>query len=1003
MLLEELKPGLRIDGLAAAGVVTLIAAQPHGRDAVELTFKTAEGGLDQQIVFRKDQDRLSVARSGGRAFDADARDFRLAAEAQRISLAGLFDPMLAVATSDVQPLPHQIRAVYGELMPRTPLRFLLADDPGAGKTIMAGLYIKELLLRDDVRRCLVVAPGGLVDQWQDELFFKFGLRFDLLTPQLADAQLHHNVFESHPLLIARMDQLSRNEHLKAQLRETEWDLIVVDEAHRMGGHHFGGKVEKTKRFQLGELLGEITRHLLLMTATPHSGKEEDFQLFLTLLDRDRFEGRQRSSADVRGIMRRMVKEDLLTFEGRKLFPERLAETVPYELTALEYQLYEDVTHYVREGMNRADRVGGTRKNTVGFALTVLQRRLASSPEAIHRSLVRRAERLEHRKREILDGTGRDGVPTVDLARFDADGFPGDDFDAREIEDMEEELLDAATAARTVEELDAELVELRTLVGTARRVREAGTDRKWTELAALLRDHALVTDAQGRPRKLIVFTEHRDTLGYLRARIGALLGSADAVRTIHGGVGRPERRQITEEFTKNPDVRILLATDAAGEGLNLQAAHLMINYDLPWNPNRIEQRFGRIHRIGQEEVCRLWNLVASNTREGEVFTRLLEKLDQMRQTYGGKVFDVLGEAFAETPLRDLLLDAIQYGERPSVKDRMHEVIDSTVGEGLRSLLDERALASEHLSDADLRALRATVDDARARRLEPHDIEATFKDAFTRLGGRIVKRTRGRHEITHVPQHIRAAGGGPIATRYDQVTFDLGRVGPDDRAHVDLLAPGHPLHDAVMAEALGNFGGALNRGTVLVSADLDAPHLLVGVVEEVVDGTGDSVARRFSYAYVDSRGTVRPAGPAPHLDCSPAPEAVAADAVRALPWLPDAESRAASWIITHQLAEFLAEVQPRRLAELTRTRELVTRRLTAEGERLRLDAAAASEKERRGEKPKESSESLDRKAVDLDVRLSRRLDLLDRQQQMSTKPPLIVTAALVLSASGPVSHA
>ncbi|MEU7329802.1 DEAD/DEAH box helicase [Streptomyces parvus] len=992
MLLEELKPGLRIDGLVPTEVVTLIAAQPHGRDAVELTFKTAGGALDQRIVFRRDESRLSIAGTGSRAFDAEVRDFKLVAEAQRISLAGLFDPMLAVATSDVQPLPHQIRAVYGELIPRMPLRFLLADDPGAGKTIMAGLYMKELLLRDDVRRCLIVAPGGLVDQWQDELFFKFGLRFDLLTNQLADSQLHLNVFEAHPLLIARMDQLSRNEHLKAQLKETGWDLIVVDEAHRMGGHYFGGKVEKTKRFQLGEMLGEITRHLLLMTATPHSGKEEDFQLFLTLLDPDRFEGRQKHSADVGGIMRRMIKEDLLTFEGRKLFPERLAETVPYELTALEYDLYEDVTHYVREGMNRADRIGGTRKNTVGFALTVLQRRLASSPEAIYRSLVRRTERLEGRKREILAGTCRESLPTVDLGSFDHE-----DFDAKEIEDLEEELLDAATAARTVEELDAELVELRALVGTAQRVRDAGTDRKWTELSALLRDHALVTDSEGDPRKLIVFTEHRDTLRYLQAKISSLLGRGDAVKAIHGGVRRAERWQITEEFTKNRDVQILLATDAAGEGLNLQAAHLMINYDLPWNPNRIEQRFGRIHRIGQEEVCRLWNLVASNTREGEVFTRLLEKLDQMRETYGGKVFDVLGAAFAETPLRDLLLDAIQYGEQPAVRGRMHEIIDSTVGDGLKSLLDERALASEHLSDVDLRVLRATMDDARARRLAPNDIESTFKDAFTRLGGRIVKRPQGRHEIVHVPQQVRSAAIGPIATKYDHVTFDLGRLQPDDGAHADLLAPGHPLHDAVMAETVRSLEGVLNRGTVLVSAALDAPHLLVGVVEEVVDGTGESVARRFSYAHVDSRGTVHPAGPAPYLDCTAAPDGSAFDVVQGLPWLADAESRATSWIIANRLPEYLAEVQPRRLAELIKARDLVIERLTSESERLLLDAAAASEKEQRGEKPKESSDSLHRKAVELDVRLRRRLDLLDQQQQMSTKPPRILTAAVVLSAS------
>src|SRR3954447_22086124 len=719
MSLEELKPGLRIEGLVPSEVVTVIAVQWHGADAVELTYKTASGGLGQQVVFRRDAGRGSIAQTGSRAFDGPANDFKLAAEAQRISLAGLFDPMLAVATSDVQPLPHHIRAVYGELLPRTPLRFLLADDPGAGKTIMAGLYIKELLLRDDVRQCLIVAPGGLVEQWQDELFFKFGLRFDLLTNQLIDSQVNLNVFESNPLLIARMDQLSRNEQLQAQLKETEWDLIVVDEAHRMGAHYFGGKLEKTKRFQLGELLGEITRHLLLMTATPHSGKEEDFQLFLTLLDRDRFEGKQKKSTDLTGIMRRMVKEDLLTFDGKKLFPERIAETVPYELTALEYDLYEDVTHYVREGMNRAERIGGKRKNTVGFALTVLQRRLASSPEAIYKSLVRRSERLERKKQEILNGTYRETEPAIDLS-----GIDNDDYNADEIEELEEELLDAATAAQTVEELNAELQELADLIKTARLVREAGTDRKWTELSTILQDHALVTDANGWPRKFIIFTEHRDPLDYLQDKIGSLLGKPDAIKAIHGGVRRGERRQITEEFTKNRDVQTLLATDAAGEGLNLQAAHLMVNYDLPWNPNRIEQRFGRIHRIGQEEVCRLWNLVASNTREGEVFTRLLVKIEEMRKAYGGKVFDVLGEAFTETPLRDLLMEAIQYGERPDVRARMHEVINQGVSEGLQELLDERALASEHLSDSDLATLRAAMDEARARRLQPHYIELAF---------------------------------------------------------------------------------------------------------------------------------------------------------------------------------------------------------------------------------------------------------------------------------------
>lgn len=989
MLLEELKPGLRIDGLIPAQVITVIFAQWHGTEALELTYKTNDGVLGQQVVFRKDQDKLVVAQSGSRPLDANASDFKLVAEAQRITLAGLFDPMLAVATSDVRPLPHQIRAVYGELLPRTPLRFLLADDPGAGKTIMAGLYIKELILRDDVKQCLVVAPGGLVEQWQDELFFKFGLRFDILTNQLIDANVNLNVFDTNPLLIARMDQLSRSEELQAQLKDTEWDLVIVDEAHRMGAHYFGGKLEKTKRFQLGELLGSITRHLLLMTATPHSGKEEDFQLFLTLLDRDRFEGKNTKTADTTGIMRRMVKEDLLTFDGKRLFPERIAETVPYELTELEYDLYEQVTAYVREGMNRADRVGGKRKNTVGFALTVLQRRLASSPEAIYKSLMRRSERLNRKKQQILDGTYVEREPSIDLEALD-----DDDYSAEQIEDLEEDLLDAATAAQTVEELDAELYELAELTKVAKEVRDSGTDRKWTELSQILQDHALTADKKGWPRKLIIFTEHRDTLEYLTGKIRSLLGKPDAVQAIHGGVRRGERRQITEEFTQNSDCQILIATDAAGEGLNLQAAHLMVNYDLPWNPNRIEQRFGRIHRIGQEEVCRLWNVVATNTREGDVFARLLTKIEEQRKAYGGKVFDVLGEAFSESPLRNLLMEAIRYGELPEVRAKMHQVIDDRVADGLKEVLEERALATDHLAEADLATLRAAMDEARARRLQPHYIELAFKAAFSRLGGRIARREHGRYEIANVPAHIRASKHGPIATRYDRVTFDLAYVQLEGLTHADLLAPGHPLHDAVMDEAVRTLAGALNSGTILVSSTLEQPHLLVGVVEEVADAAGATVSRRFGYAYVDSFGTVASAGPAPYLDCVAAPDTPAVAAARQLPWLSEAEDKATSWIIANQLPEYLADVQPRRSAELSKARALVIKRLESERDRLLLDAAVAAEKERAGEKPKQSAENLNRKAVELDMRLRKRLELLDQQALMSTKPPRILTAALVL---------
>lgn len=498
------------------------------------------------------------------------------------------------------------------------------------------------MLRGDLERCLIVAPGGLVEQWQDELREKFGMSFELLTRQLAEAEPDGSVFARHHLLIARMDQLSRSEDLKEQLEKADWDLVVVDEAHRMSAHYFGSELKKTKRYQLGELLGRHARHLLLMTATPHAGREEDFQLFMALLDTDRFEGRYRDAVhavDTDGLMRRMVKEDLKTFEGKPLFPERLAYTVTYELSPGEKDLYDAVTQYVREEMNRADRLkqeGDNKRGfTVGFALTVLQRRLASSPEAILKSLERRRKRLEKRRNEMRYGdpaaTDNDLARRLSemLGRDLTDEDEIDDVPSSEAEEIESEVADAATAARTIAELDKELAILADLVEVARRVRHSGTDKKWTELRDLLTDNTLITG-----EKIIIFTEHRDTLEYLTGRIRDLLGRPEAVVTIHGGVRREERRKIMELFAQDVDTRVLVATDAAGEGLNLQRAHLMVNYDLPWNPNRIEQRFGRIHRIGQTEVCHLWNLVAGDTREGMVFAQLLGKIDEQRKAYHG---------------------------------------------------------------------------------------------------------------------------------------------------------------------------------------------------------------------------------------------------------------------------------------------------------------------------------------------------------------------------------
>src|SRR6266436_1843410 len=343
--LEDLQPSAAIRGILPDSLVTIVSVQWFGSEALERTYKTPTGRVANELLYRHDEARLEVVEHGRPwSFDGDGHLFRLVSEAHRIRLAHLFDPVLAVHTSLIDPLPHQITAVYEAMLPRQPLRFLLADDPGAGKTIMAGLFIKELIARGDLQRCLVVCPGSLAEQWQDELYRRFQLPFEILTNDKLEAAHSGNWFLENNLVIARLDKLSRNEDVqqKLQFPDCRWDLVVCDEAHKLSATFFGGEIKYTRRYKLGQLLAPLTRHFLLMTATPHNGKEEDFQLFLALLDGDRFEGRFRDGVhlvDTSDLMRRLTKEQLLTFDCTPLFPERRASTVTYQLSPPEAHLY----------------------------------------------------------------------------------------------------------------------------------------------------------------------------------------------------------------------------------------------------------------------------------------------------------------------------------------------------------------------------------------------------------------------------------------------------------------------------------------------------------------------------------------------------------------------------------------------------------------------------------------------------------------------------------------
>ena len=892
--LEQLKPDLVVRGLLTNRNVKILYVQ-RSADSATITYEYDgdQGKQLAQAVVHRDQEKDFTEVTDQLTYGGDPEMFKLALEARRIKWAYLFDPMMAVNSSVVTPLPHQITAVYEAMLPKQPLRFLLADDPGAGKTIMAGLLIKELCMRADAQRVLIVSPGSLTTQWQDELREKFSLEFDIFSKEKLVGSASGNPFKDSGFWIVRLDQFSRTEPNDYQplVLDEFWDLVVIDEAHKVAAHYSGNKVNKTNRFKFAERLSQRTRHFLLMTATPHNGKEEDFQLFLSLLDPDRFYGKAKkrlSNDALKDIMRRMVKEDMRQFDGSRLFPDREAHTVPFELSTEEHDLYLAVTDYVRNEMNRAEKLfSNGKKNVVGFALTLLQRRLASSPEAIYRSLERRECRLRalledwHQHPEKIEQYRKEWLGR----KFDEEeAFDEDDLPAEEAENLDEELTLNATAAKSVAELAMELMILEGLTEQARAVCLSDNDSKWRSLSELLQSKA----PDGAPlmdNKLIIFTEHKDTLDYLKKKISALCGNDKAVVVIHGGVVRDERMEIQNAFRHDPEVRYLVATDAAGEGINLQNTNYMINYDLPWNPNRIEQRFGRIHRIGQKEVCHLWNLVAKDTREGQVFTRLLEKLRQQKQDLGDRVFDVLGELFDSMSLKDVLIDSIRDDGEKKKHFLMDRIDMAMERRHIEEVISKNALCKSDFGGDNLLQVKQKMDEAEAKRLQPCYVSAFFENAFRFLNGTYMPKEKGRFQIKQIPITLRNYQAETrsglkirdiIPRSYERVCFDKDRIDLSTEIkkypRAEFLHPGHPLMQAIIAKTLESCQDVINLGAILVD-DLDdltdKPRILSLVDLGAKESNAEQryAARQMLFLTTNCEGKVVDAGPAPHLDLRP----------------------------------------------------------------------------------------------------------------------------------------
>ena len=1023
--LEDMTKGTTVRGLVPGEVVEVEEVTCHGTSAVEVFFKDQGGQHGCRLLFREDEAGIEIVGSAAHwSFDADPIRFRLASEALRLSLAPFFDPHLAVHTSLVVPMPHQIAGVYQLMLGRQPIRFLLADGRGSGKTIQVGLLMRELIARGDLRRCLVVAPAAQIEQWQDELRERFELSFDLLSgPALEEARTGGWLAE-HDLVIGRLDRLGWDEVLVSKLDQVTWDLVVVDEAHRMTRASTEPGMRDTKTtenpaLRLGRLLGRRTRHLVLLTASAPHDDDAELRTVLSLLDEDRFVGRTviPTSSGVADLMRRLPKERVVRFNGTPLFPDRRMTTRSYRLSSGEAQVYDEVRSYVRAELARADRIGPARHRTAALALSALQRRVLSSPDAIREALRWRRDGLEvcASEEELLRRVAppSPGHPAPDQLQIGEcnvgeevlDGL--DDAPSAEVEKAERDLLEQASAARTMTELRTEIGALKWLEELVDGLIQSGSDQKWEALSRLLTTEREMLDRSGRRRKLVIFTDFRATVFYLAGRLGRLLGRHDAVVTLHGGMSRKERKKAQERFARSSAAGILVATDAALEGINLLRAPLMVNYDIAWSPEKLERRFSRIHRIGQTEICHLWSLVDDATPEGELVRRLFTRLEEASEKEGSRVYDLLGELFQERPFSGLLLEAILAAEGSSAASRVQSAVDTLASwERCHATLGRRPAGDE--TDA-LRVamLRRDLDRAGAQKLQPHAVGPFFVEALASLGGSVSAREPGRWEVAGVPREVRlgrrVVGRPPgIEERYERITFEKELIAAPSKPLATYLSAGHPFFEAVLDLVSARFGGLLRRGAVLVD-EVDpgfVPRAVFMVEQAVTDGgTGDAggrvAAREIRYVEVGPEGSPHLAGVSPFLDLRPATEAEGASALPVAneTWLRRdlLEGRLQAWLSAETGARLLFEAQRRRDQDVRTTLDAV--RASLGGEIAALEALA---KESPGRPHGHEASSVRRRAEELSARLARRTAELDRSRKLVLQPATILGVALAVPA-------
>ena len=759
----------------------------------------------------------------------------LAIECRRLRYAFQYDPLLAMSASRVDPLPHQIEAIYGHLLKMPRIRFLLAHDPGAGKTIMAGLLIKELKMRGAIRRILVVVPGPLKEQWRWELQDKFDEHFEMV--ERSHIKLDGRTAWDRDQIIAAMDFAKRDDVLKS-LRDAAFDLVVVDEAHKLSAYHSGRSTAKTQRYRLGEVLSDAGRHLLFLTATPHKGDPANFRLLLDLLEPGYFAADQMMRQSVREgdnpLFLRRAKEDMVDFDGRPLFVPRRVETPDVRLSSSERSLYAELSRYIKKQNELAGL--SSRGHNVSFALILLQRRFASSMHALIQSLRRRRDKLA----EMANSGGSPETTRAGRA-------PQSVEDMSEAERWrEEEKWELISAARSREELQEEVHAIDSLIGRASKVIAKGAETKFAQLLSTLK----ALDRSEPDEKVLVFTESRDTMEYLAGRISKM---GYAVNTIHGAMGTADRKDAERIF--RDDTRIMVATEAAGEGINLQFCHIMINYDLPWNPNRLEQRMGRIHRYGQSRPVTIFNMIYADTREGQIMQTLFDKIQEIKAAIGSdKVFDVISDIVPGKTLAQMMLDATvrARSQRAILQD-----IQKTMAQDNQQMLEylKDGLASKYI---DRTPLRNRVDRSREGQLVPEYTGEFFRRTLEGAGGSVEHMGDGLVSI-------RMPGWEGQPDTYGTATFDK-RVRMANPG-VELVSFGHPAFAAAMDWAEGSYGQAALGGATFTDARGRMDGHIIFCECRVTDGSGETVGAKMEAIYVDTTGRASRISPSILLDLIP----------------------------------------------------------------------------------------------------------------------------------------